>query len=138
MFRNVIYSICYVATLSYASVAGVVVSQDDPVYTKYSNYGHQAWKNDGERFIKEDFIDEYVKTGAAPILNDGKPEFEKWLACTSASGAFIVGWDWGTRVRFAKAFLESMLYLFQLKTTNPFDRVGLILKGTLKDIDYDV
>lgn len=63
------------------------------------------WKTDGERFIKEDFIN----SPAFPYLNDGRPELLEWLQGTYSSQFLIIkhiGLD------EACEFLESMSHLY--------------------------
>jgi hypothetical protein len=95
------------------------------------DYNFSKWKSDGDRFLTQAFIDEYIKIGKAPLLNDGRPEFIEWLYGTSSNSIFFVGWDWETRYNYAKPFIKNMLDIY-LKNTESFHdsimQLGLMLE----------
>ncbi|KAK8843209.1 hypothetical protein M9Y10_025057 [Tritrichomonas musculus] len=90
---------------------GTIVSyeSEDPFLRDYYN-SYSKWANDGERFLNEEFVKEYISTGKITILRDGRPEMEAWLNYTCDSNAFLV--EWGNSRVFAKEFIEKMLKVF--------------------------
>jgi hypothetical protein len=59
-----------------AAICGYYVSGywNDASLSEYKYNGVYAWKNDGERFINDNFIDEYSRNCVPFVLNDGRPE----------------------------------------------------------------
>jgi hypothetical protein len=84
----------------------------DSLRNEYANYGFHIWKTDGQRFLEKSFLDEYSKTGVAPVLEDARPSIELWLNCTLSNNTFSLGWGWETRSEFAKPFLEEMVAVY--------------------------
>lgn len=75
---------------------------EDKFLQDYTNF-YDIWEKDGERFIKDDFVDDYIKTGKIPVLNDGRPEMEQFFDYTISSNIFWVGW-YANRI-LAKTFM---------------------------------
>lgn len=125
MFRNII---CYAILLvCWSSLSMNQDRRDDSVVrttvtlsydfandllNEYANHGFSIWEADGKRFLDQSFLDEYVKTGIAPILDDGRPTIGLWLNYTCSSNTFFVGWNWETRSALAKPLLEHMLDIY--------------------------
>ena len=47
-------------------------------YGKATIDAFEKWRKDGERFLKEDFLN----SASFPFLNDGRPELMEWLEGT--------------------------------------------------------
>jgi hypothetical protein len=92
---------------------GTVIAYNygDEFFKEYANYGFEKWKADGERFLTQSFIDEYVRTGIAPTLNDGRPELSKWLSYARESCIFLTPWGYADRIA-AGNFFQSMLSVY--------------------------
>lgn len=82
---------------------------EDPFLQDYYN-SYYKWKNDGLRFLNEDFVKEYISTGKIPILKDGRPGMEEWFNYTLNTNVFMEIWG-GERI-LAKEFIEKMLKVF--------------------------
>jgi hypothetical protein len=78
-------------------------------FARREYYDCDKWKTDGERFLTQEFISEYIKTGNIPVLGDSRPEFIEWLYGTLATSVFYSEWGVETRQYFAKPFILSML-----------------------------
>jgi hypothetical protein len=90
---------------------GSVVSYDceDKFLTEYANRS-DIWKADGERFLTQQFVNEYVKTGIAPLLADGRPELTEWFDYTINNGAFTI--YWGSANALVGGFIQNMLEIY--------------------------
>ena len=90
---------------------GTIISYEfeDKFLQDYAN-SYEKWKKDGERFLKDEFVDEFIKTGIIPVLNDGRPEMEQFFEYILSSCAFLV--EWGNTRMFIKPFIENMLKIF--------------------------
>ena len=72
---------------------------------------YDKWKKDADRFTKDEFVDEYIKTGKIPVLNDGRPEMEQFFDYIMITNAFHV--YWGAAKVLVKAFIEDMLKTYK-------------------------
>lgn len=97
--RNIFKSLCsfcYVVVVFYCgivSVHGMESASVSALFYKYiGSSGVELWKDDGERFLTEGFLDAYKETGVAPDQNDGKPCLRDWLAVTFHSNVFDGYW----------------------------------------------
>lgn len=91
---------------------GSIISYEfeDKFLQDYTNsYG--IWKKDADRFIKDEFVDEFNKTGTIPVLKDGRPEMEQFFDYTMSTNAFDV--YWGATKIFIKTFIEDMMKTYQ-------------------------
>lgn len=82
----------------------------DPFLQDYY-FSHSKWKEDGERFLKDEFVNEFIQTGKIPVLNDGRPEMKQFFDYTVSSNIFYH--EWGETRRFAKTFMENMLKVYK-------------------------
>ena len=55
-------------------------------------HGYELWEEEGQRFLKEDFIQSYVDTKTPPILDDGMTEIIEWLRIGLCSSFFFLQW----------------------------------------------
>lgn len=76
----------------------------------------EKWKNDGERFLKEDFID----GPSFPFLNDGRPELFEWINGTFLTHTSEVIWEEFIRLDFAYDFLLYTYHIYQWKKKSQF------------------
>lgn len=67
------------------------------------------WEHDGERFMSDDFVQEYAQSGMIPLLNDGRPELINWLYGTVATSVFCESWDSESRYLSAGSLIQRML-----------------------------
>lgn len=77
------------------------------VLAEYGNSTIEAfekWRKDGERFLKEDFLN----SASFPFLNDGRPELMEWIEGTLQTWALDNYWDYDSRLIGAYEFLKSM------------------------------
>jgi hypothetical protein len=74
--------------------------------------GAAIWGKDGERFLTEGFLNEYVRTSIAPVLKDGRPNIRLWLDIIFASNIRVVGWGYSAKFEFAEPFLRKMLLTY--------------------------
>lgn len=88
----------------------IFYESEDPFLQDYFN-SYNKWIKDGERFLKEEFIGEYISSGKAPALKDGRPEIDQWFKYTIENNIFLVGWG-SLRVN-AKEFIEKMLNIYK-------------------------
>ena len=73
-------------------------------YGKATIDAFEKWRKDGERFLKEDFLN----SASFPFLNDGRPELMEWLEGTLQTMTLEHYWDYESRLKGAYEFLESM------------------------------
>lgn len=73
-------------------------------YGKGTIEAFEKWRKDGERFLKEDFLN----SASFPFLNDGRPELMEWLEGTLLTRTLEPYWDFESRLIGAYEFLKSM------------------------------
>jgi hypothetical protein len=94
------------------------------------DYGNiDLWIADGERFICDDFVHRYAKTGVIPEIADGRPELNEWLYGTIATGVF---YEWAADIRYTdiKLFFQKMLNVYspyKEKLANCFEHIVYIV-----------
>jgi hypothetical protein len=86
---------------------------------EYMYYGFDKWKNDGKRFMTDEFITSYINTGVPPELKDGRPELDEWFKHTLRSSVFAGDWDDVTRNSGAGSFLNTMKEFYLAKGSIP-------------------
>lgn len=97
---------------------GSIISYEfeDKFLQDYTNsYG--IWKKDADRFIKDEFVDEFNKTGTIPVLKDGRPEMEQFFEYILSPDAFLI--EWGNMRMFIKPFIEKMLKIYNEHGNDP-------------------
>lgn len=72
-------------------------------------YDYELWEEEGQRFLKEDFIQSYVDTKTPPILDDGMTEIIEWLRIGLCSSFFFLQWVSYQRSDHGRNFLRKML-----------------------------
>lgn len=82
---------------------------DDKFMQDYMN-SYDKWKTDGERFLKDKFVNEYIKTGIIPVLGDGRPEIEDWFNYTIKSSIFWPYWE-GSEI-FCVQFTDELMNIY--------------------------
>ena len=73
-------------------------------YGKSTINAFEKWRIDGERFLKEDFLN----SESFPFLNDGRPELMEWLKGTLETRTLEHYWYCESRLEGAYEFLKSM------------------------------
>ena len=91
-------------------------------------YDYELWEEEGQRFLKEDFIQSYVDTKTPPILDDGMTEIIEWLRIGLCSSLFFVQWVDYQRSVLGRNFLRMMLNAYK-----PYEED---LKFVVKSIKY--
>ena len=91
---------------------GTIISYEfeDKFLQDHAN-SYEKWKKDGERFLKDEFVDEFIQTGKIPVLNDGRPEMEQFFYYITSTNAFLV--EWGNTRILIKPFIENMLKVYK-------------------------
>lgn len=109
---------------------------------EYANCGFSIWEADGQRFLDQSFLDTYAEREVAPVLEDGRPNIGLWLDYTCSSNTFFVGWNWETRSKLAKPFLEHMLGVYSKLgvgtdgVPSHIDLIRAILSGIEESIHF--
>jgi hypothetical protein len=148
--RAVLAGVCCVAVVfmsttedvngvEYVDISKIIAyNYGDNFMTEYANYGYDKWKADGDRFMTQSFIDEYIDTGVAPILNDGRPELKDWLEASAKTGLFDPGWSHTERTILAKQFIESMLEAYPADKEQLRDCISYLnaMLGSTVDINW--
>ena len=94
----------------------IIYEFEDKFLQDYANsYG--KCEKDGERFLKDEFVDEFIKTGRIPVLNDGRPEMEQFFEYILSPDAFLI--EWGNMRMFIKPFIEKMLKIYNEHGNDP-------------------
>lgn len=74
------------------------------------------WQKDGERFLTNTFINQYIENKSMPKLNDGRPELNEWFGYTNLGYVFsAAGWPFSIRNELANPFLRKMYDIYQEK-----------------------
>ncbi|KAK8836631.1 hypothetical protein M9Y10_037566 [Tritrichomonas musculus] len=91
-------------------------------------YDYELWEEEGQRFLKEDFIQSYVDTKTPPTLDDEMTEIIEWLRIGLCSSLFFVQWVDYQRSVLGRNFLRMMLNAYK-----PYEED---LKFVVKSIKY--
>ncbi|KAK8834675.1 hypothetical protein M9Y10_042574 [Tritrichomonas musculus] len=91
-------------------------------------HGYELWEEEGQRFLKEDFIQSYADTKTPPTLNDGMTEIIEWLRIGLCTSLFFPQWVDYERSVLGRNFLRKMLNAYE-----PYEED---LKFVVKSIRY--
>ena len=80
---------------------------NDQTYKSYVR-DYFLWQKDGERFLTNTFINQYVENKSMPKLNDGRPELNEWLGYTNLGYVFYAA-------GLINPFLQKMHDIYQEK-----------------------
>jgi hypothetical protein len=86
---------------------------------EYMYWGFDKWKNDGKRFMTDEFATSYINTGMPPELKDGRPELDEWFKHTLESAIFVLHWSDGARDQWARSFFNTMKEFYLAKGSIP-------------------
>ena len=76
-------------------------------------YDYELWEEEGQRFLKEDFIQSYADTKTPPTLNDGMTEIIEWLRIGLCTSLFFPQWVDYERSVLGRNFLRKMLNAYE-------------------------
>jgi len=123
MFRDIMKCVSGVCCAMVMCCGGDVRGMEE----ERIGFDFNSWIVNGSRFVTEEFIDEFAKTGSIPEIDDKYVDLVSWLSLTSSTYAFSCENGRGEVVEFLQLMLNKY---------SEHDRI--VKSGVIEQLSYAI